>query len=361
MNLAGVKADRRQPNKKPAGWRTKLALVACSGAVALIAAEVGARAFLVAKYKGDEARYLASTNRLFDPCPDREYEYRTRPNLALSSAITPGTRLTTNSQGFRGNEFARHKASGCFRVAFYGDSFTFGIGVGDEDTFPYRLGQSPNLEVLNLGVSGYGTVQELALMSETLDMYHPDLVVLSYFLNDAQPHYSLARHPRWEFKHARAWAWEWAKYEANDLLALSDVTFRFDCKRLVYSSDWTDGFRDGSLKWQTCREALREMRELCRSRNTPFLLLVLPTFNSDFTTRNAYPLSFAHDKVVHAAEQLGIPSLDLLPEFIGADASEFVVDRDGHPNAKGHARIASRARDSIAAILAQSTATAAKR
>ena len=46
-----------------------------------------------------------------------------------------------------------------------GDSFTFGEGVPDEETFVARLDaalRGEGLQVLNAGVAGHGTVEEAA-------------------------------------------------------------------------------------------------------------------------------------------------------------------------------------------------------
>jgi lysophospholipase L1-like esterase len=47
------------------------------------------------------------------------------------------------------------------RIAVVGDSFTFGLEVRYEDTWPYQLERAlgPEFRVLNLGVDGYGVDQ----------------------------------------------------------------------------------------------------------------------------------------------------------------------------------------------------------
>ena len=51
-------------------------------------------------------------------------------------------------------------------VLLFGDSFTFGDGVEDGETFAWRLGEAlgPDWQVFNYGVSGYGAHQALALI-----------------------------------------------------------------------------------------------------------------------------------------------------------------------------------------------------
>ena len=67
----------------------------------------------------------------------------------------------TNSSGFRGKEFSFSKPKDTFRIAFIGDSFTFGEGVRLEDTYVEKVSAilsekfknpGPKFESYNFGV-----------------------------------------------------------------------------------------------------------------------------------------------------------------------------------------------------------------
>ncbi|TKB76745.1 MAG: hypothetical protein E8D45_05820, partial [Nitrospira sp.] len=97
--------------------------------------------------------------------------------------------FSTNSQGFRGTrEYAVVKPPGVFRIVALGDSTTLGHGVEDDETFSAvlerQLSASRPTEVLNMGVSGFGTAEELIQLREVGLRYQPDLVVLGYWPND---------------------------------------------------------------------------------------------------------------------------------------------------------------------------------
>ena len=51
-------------------------------------------------------------------------------------------------------------------IACFGDSFTFGLGLNDEESYPYKLGKTlgSNYKVLNFGIGGWGPHQALALI-----------------------------------------------------------------------------------------------------------------------------------------------------------------------------------------------------
>jgi hypothetical protein len=98
-----------------------------------------------------------------------------------------GRTVTANSRGIRGRvEHEPGRRPGVRRVVVVGDSFTFGEGVGDDETFPARLqGRlGPGVEVINLGVHGYGHDQMLIHLREEGLRYEPDLVILGYYADD---------------------------------------------------------------------------------------------------------------------------------------------------------------------------------
>ncbi len=87
-------------------------------------------------------------------------------------------RVSHNTQGFRDAEPLFEKAN---RIMFLGDSFVWGYDVEQEERFSDLLRSSLiEWDVYNLGVSGYGSDQELILLKEEFDTYKPDLVFLVY-------------------------------------------------------------------------------------------------------------------------------------------------------------------------------------
>jgi hypothetical protein len=97
-----------------------------------------------------------------------------------------GKTLSTNSDGMRGSrDYAEAKPAEVRRLVLLGDSFTFGEGVSDSETYAHQLSLFlPRLEVLNLGVHGYGNDQMLLALREGGLRYHPDLVVLGFVHED---------------------------------------------------------------------------------------------------------------------------------------------------------------------------------
>ncbi|MGH9428853.1 MAG: SGNH/GDSL hydrolase family protein, partial [Terriglobia bacterium] len=66
--------------------------------------------------------------------------------------------VTINSKGFRGPEIEHARDPKRQRVLVLGDSYVWGYGVKDDEVFTERLRTAvPEVEIVNLGVSGYGT------------------------------------------------------------------------------------------------------------------------------------------------------------------------------------------------------------
>lgn len=95
------------------------------------------------------------------------------------------TAVDINSQGFRGPEYETERELGKLRIAVIGDSFVWGFGVEHDEVFTSIMQKKcPELDILNFGVSGYSTDQELLLYNDISDQYMPDIVILVVAGND---------------------------------------------------------------------------------------------------------------------------------------------------------------------------------
>lgn len=96
------------------------------------------------------------------------------------------TIITFNSAGIRGTkEYALTKPTGWTRILVVGDSFSFGEEVNDEETFSAQLEKtSPNTEVLNFAVHGYGIDQMLQRFENQGLLYQPDIVIFAFISDD---------------------------------------------------------------------------------------------------------------------------------------------------------------------------------
>jgi hypothetical protein len=113
-------------------------------------------------------------------------------------------KFSTNRLGFRGSE---PSSKGSPSVLVLGDSFVFGMGVNDEETFPHQLEAAlrangyPQAVVHNGGVPGYTITDLEEQWAEKLSEFSADWVILCHNGSDlkemARP-YSLRRMMRFD-------------------------------------------------------------------------------------------------------------------------------------------------------------------
>jgi lysophospholipase L1-like esterase len=125
--------------------------------------------------------------------------YRFRPDTSYDRRVTsegiPGLvdAFTTNELGFRSIRLAA-KTSGRRRLVVVGDSWTFGPEVRFDEVFTQQLQgmldrAGPSWEVVNLGMMGWNTANELAALRVLLPTLKPDLVVICPTSNDIDDSY----------------------------------------------------------------------------------------------------------------------------------------------------------------------------
>ncbi len=88
----------------------------------------------------------------------------------------------SNAAGFRANrEYAPKPPEGIVRVLAFGDSFTHGDQIGNDDTWENVLEKSnPKLEILNFGVPGYGPDQAWLRYQQKGKGYEPRIVMMGF-------------------------------------------------------------------------------------------------------------------------------------------------------------------------------------
>jgi lysophospholipase L1-like esterase len=121
--------------------------------------------------------------------PDPRLGWRMRPGLAAWYTQEGRGFVHANSEGLRDRDHLLDKPAGVYRIAVLGDSYAEARQVEREQAFwallPGELaacGFQPGkkIEVLNFGVSGYGTAQEYLMLETTAIRYSPDLVLLQF-------------------------------------------------------------------------------------------------------------------------------------------------------------------------------------
>ena len=100
--------------------------------------------------------------------------------------------IRLNRFGHRGGDYPEKKPEGEFRILGLGDSFAFGWGVAEEDTFlkvvERRLrAAGRRVRVMNAAVPAWHSSQSLHYLLREGLRFEPDLVVMSFFMDDVFP------------------------------------------------------------------------------------------------------------------------------------------------------------------------------
>ena len=174
-------------------WAVNIGMIFASLFVGIAMAEVAVR---IADLKGLK-KMPESTHAEFYPTfhtiphPVRGWEYRA--NVSGWWTSEGKAYLEFNSHGIRGPEITKAKPENTLRIAVLGDSFTSAVQVSYQQTFVAVMQKelekcinlkSQKVEVINFGVDGYGTAQQLLTLREKVWDFQPDIVLLAFFIGN---------------------------------------------------------------------------------------------------------------------------------------------------------------------------------
>jgi lysophospholipase L1-like esterase len=279
-------------------------------------------------------KYAAELKRAV---PNADLSFEHRPN---SHAFLMGVDVRINSQGLRDNEYPLARHQDTYRVLMLGDSTTFGWGVALDDTSAKLLehglnsGATSNLrfEVINGGVGNYGTVQEVTYYETRGRALRPDLVILVYFINDAEPVPVERRGPL---------------LDRSYLLAFTVSRFERFLQRLNRRPNWREYYsslyEQARPGFRACQRALKDLAAEVRNDGAQLLVALLPELHE---INGQYPFAAEHQKITNVLASEGVPVLDLLAALRGQgpEIDLWVTPLDAHPNGRANALVAARLR-----------------
>ena len=185
---------------------------------------------------------------------DPEVGHRHRPN---AQATLMSVDVNTNSLGLRDLERTSEKPAGVYRILVLGDSITFGWGVPFEQTYcqvlEKRLNADPPLpgkrfEVINTGVGNLNTSMEVTWFTTEGYRLQPDMVLLGWFINDAEP--TPIPTENWLAYHSYGYAW---------IHTLVDEIGRNNSKQQGYQEYYRGLYQDTQPGWPKCQAALERL------------------------------------------------------------------------------------------------------
>ncbi len=243
-----------------------------------------------------------------------------------------------NSLGCRDREWTQSKPDGVRRIAFVGDSFTYGWGIElPKDRFTGRIQSlfdslAPGtVEVMNVAKPGWDTGDQLQPIKDIIELYAVDEIVLCYVANDiemllpTEKGFNPTRPPEPFFFNM-------------DSSCLLDYLYRRIYLPRVPSVrnyyDWlAEGFSDEDI-WRRHRQLLGAIIQACQEHGVKLRVALLPFIR---TSGDKLHIADLHAMLRGFFEANQIPVADLYPVIAGFAAEDLVVNHvDAHPNERAH-------------------------
>jgi lysophospholipase L1-like esterase len=298
---------------------------------------------------------------------DSEIAHVLRPS---QHAYTHDREVWINAKGQRGREFSPLPEPGVVRVLALGDSQTFGNGLAQDETWPKQLeielgaragAAGPHFEVVNGGIPGSDTWQHERLLPRLADLYHPQLAVLAFYVNDVSPRYAPQPARTADISNTSA---KRAAYLVKRSALVSFVLQRLALRHLeqelaegrAYGEYILSGAPSPEVEsgWQQVQKSLEAMKRECEWRGIDFRVAVLPRRDqvSGASSARAY-----NERIAAITAAVGVVSLDLLPELQAAYAAgqgdALFIPWDGHNSAAANRVIARRLAQELLPVATQ--------
>jgi len=270
--------------------------------------------------------------------------YEPIPNISYTGESLDfyNYRGTANKLGFRGPVYPEANGKSIYRIIVIGDSITEGIGINRyEEVYTCRLETQLSqpgrkAEVINLGVSGYNTQQEVETLVQKGLRFEPDLVIVGYSLNDTEsPYYHILYPLLREAKNNPE-----SNYSAESLVPYLSYSAIF---RFIYYRVLVKGKKNtNSLEYKayntgnTVSKYFGKLEELSEIHGFDVLVVVFPRF--DKPKFENYGFHKNHRFVRNESIKNGFHFLDLLTtytEYAKTSAGTFIRD-PLHPSSEGH-------------------------
>lgn len=286
-----------------------------------------------------------------------------------------------NKDGFIGRDYSYTKQPDTYRIVIAGDSLTEGFQVNEADTYSALIeskinnaGLDKKVEVLNMGIAGYGTQRELYVFEKKGLRFNPDLLILAFFVgNDFTDNIgeNINREARFtafqEFKndiklfvrnHFSAWRFVLQQKSRNKFLNF----LKNNNNSMIKSSTTTDPLfqkeysEDTQKMINRSKELLLAFKKLADENKKDHLVLILPSAGQIYFEGDDNFYSEKINEVLKNYFKLQkIKYIDLLPEFKNyyklKPKIPLYLPRDGHPSENGHLVIADKVVDYLKNLL----------
>jgi hypothetical protein len=223
-------------------------------------------------------------------------------------------------------------------IWIFGDSITYGWSVNDKDTYPWLLQERlPDHEVINFGVNGYGTLQNLIQLREALkNGNEPKVVVLAYASWDDVRN-TFIRGRRKMLAPAASLGQvnqPYARLDSSGKLNVSIDTLEYRPFPLMRYSAFIHALEESydryeerhSQSHEITKAIVKEFADLCKARG---IELVVAGLTSDATTSDMFSY----------CKSQGLKTADIWIDFLNIKENNN-LPYDSHPSAIAHRQYA---------------------
>ncbi len=282
--------------------------------------------------------YLLKTLKSHFQFSEKKHPLRYRSHPYLIYENTPNLtsidgRNTNDGLTFRRGitEVKPEKEDGTVRVVCMGESTTYCLDQLDEDTYPSRLQvhlsekyQNKNIEVVNAGVPGYCSQENIVNFIFKIQPLNPDLIVYYYTYNDLQPRmwqgltrdfrtYSRPWRETFTFRDYITGQVSYAKM-GSQTTSGNGVSYFTRCMEVPHGPNYIDENTSDFF-----RDNIRSIGFLAKAWGINFMVINPPFYgldNLDFDPDAADPVQrgmYQHRAVIEElAKKDGFPLLDML-------------------------------------------------
>lgn len=325
------------------------------------------------RYRAGLARFHAQMDGIY--VPDPYLWHKSVPGIDRTITGHPDYdfHVQTHALGYDGIGFRDDGINDASPIIALGDSFTWGDGIDNDKIWVERLEVESGRDVVNLGMSGYGSQQILRLLQTYGLPLKPRLILWGFFPND----FNDSGHFAWREETGRlakqapepkpwtetldrelriysvAYTWLVSPFEEPDdneeyerlyytdnTLNLSFVLRSYWGKRL----DPTDKYTGPGLVYT--QQALAEAQTAANQLNAELVVLLFPSKEQVYwpivstLVDNAadFKVNWPHDEVKAWCQANGVRFLDLTPAFAkhAAQGEQLYYRFDAHWNEAGH-------------------------
>lgn len=304
------------------------------------------------------------------------YDFAPIPGISGTQTTPEYTyHFSHSQQGLRHSPiFETQKKLDEKRILLLGDSFTYGVGSNDDETFAGRLqAKLPQYQFANAGCNGYGTRNGLSVLDFLGPDLKPDLVIYFFFWNDVSdnmkrtiPDYKINEQGRVE--RVDAFQYEYNSLHRFDPVSvqkkkssafflvellsegLKSIRYKYFGMRLPYIYEPAEI----TTAWEVTEAYLRMLKIRSVELNATLLTVALPDHNQvnpNAIIKNIEPYLFDIQEPLKAiCEKHQIDFYDLLPEMKSSwekEQTDYFYYADRHLTPEGNRVVANQIQQTI--------------